>query len=206
MIQIITASHKYEILRQNLLKSDIVLHFPLKIMRDYTNIPKAYNEANVFGKINVFVHHDVFLYTYFERELLKAIENAPADWVVMGLAGVRLENNQRKIVGYILDRGKAWGKPIKDFEPVDTLDELILITKGNIQFDEQFEQDFYGADICMQARQAGLGVYVFKGFCEHNSGRKVGERTSSFYESKKRFAEKWRDCLPVATTCALITE
>lgn len=205
MIHLITASHNEKILKDNLLKSDIIHSYPLTIKKDYTNVPKAYNEATKENLINVYLHHDVYLPSFFENDLLNAIKNAPADWAVMGLAGVRLEDGRRKIVGHILDRGKAWGAPIKDFEQVDTLDELILITKGDLVFDEQFEQDFYGSDICMQAKQQGKKCYVFKGFCDHNSGRKVGQRTESFYRSQERFKEKWKQYLPIATTCALIT-
>lgn len=205
MIEIVCASHNKEILKNNLLKSDITENYPLNIVFDYTNIPKAYNSVKTDG-VTIYVHHDVFLYHEFEKQLLEALKYAPKDWGVLGLAGVKLENNVRKIYGYIMDRGKPWGAPVKGFVEVDTLDELILITRGDIKFDEELEQDFYGPDICMQAKVKGLKSYVFKSFCDHNSGRKIGGRTDSFYVSKKRFAEKWKEYLPIATTCGLITE
>ncbi len=104
-----------------------------------------------------------------------------------------------------MDRGRPWGAPVTGFVEVDTLDELILITKGDLKFDEQFEQDFYGSDICMQARAQGKKCYVFKSFCDHNSSRKIGGRTESFYISKERFKQKWKEQLPIATTVGLIT-
>ena len=204
-IEIVCASHNKEILKNNLLKSDITEKYPMNIIYDYTNIPKAYNSVKTEG-ITMYTHHDVFLYSLFEKELLEALETAPDDWGVLGLAGVKFENNVRKIYGYIMDRGKPWGSPVNGFVEVDTLDELLLITKGDLVFDEQFEQDFYAADICLQARMKGKKSYVFKGFCDHNSSRKIGGRTESFYVSKERFKEKWKGLLPIATTCGLITE
>lgn len=208
MIELVCASHNREVLKQNLLKSDIVQSYPLNIVKNYTNIPAAYNavKLNEGTKYVIYVHHDVFLYTLFEKELLTALKHAPPDWGVLGLAGVRLEDNRRVTVGHILDRGKSWGQPINGyFAMVDTLDELILITRGDLKFDEQFEQDYYGADICMQAKARGQQCYVFKSFCDHNSSRPPGGRTDSFYVSQQRFKEKWMDWLPIATTCALLT-
>lgn len=204
-IEIVVASHNLSILKNNLLKSDITMHYPLNIKEGFTNIPKAYNSYKGTADIIIYSHHDVFLYGLFEKQLLEALHTAPKDWGVLGLAGVKLENNVRKIYGYIMDRGKAWGAPVSGFVEVDTLDELILITKGDLKFDEQFEQDFYGADLCMQAKVKGLKSYVFKSFCDHNSGRKIGARTESFYLSKEKFKRKWQGLLPIATTCGLIT-
>ena len=205
-IEIIVASHNLRILKENLLKSDIVTKYPLTVRSGFTNIPKAYNSHGSTAEIKIWVHHDVFLYYEFEKQLLSALKNAPSDWQVLGLAGVKLENNVRKIYGYIMDRGKPWGAPVSGFVEVDTLDELLVITKGDLKFDEQFEQDFYAADICMQARVQGKKCYVFKSFCDHNSGRKIGGRTESFYISKERFKQKWKEYLPIATTCGLITD
>jgi len=205
MVEIVCASHNREILKNNLLKSDITLSHSVNVVYNYTNIPQAYNSIKTEG-VTMYVHHDIFFYTLFENELYEAIDNAPEDWGVLGLAGVKFEDGFRKIKGFIMDRGRSWGKPVNGFVEVDTLDELLLITRGDLVFDEQFEQDFYGADICMQARSQGKKCYVFKSFCDHNSSRKIGERTESFYKSRQRFAEKWKDWLPVATTCSLVTE
>lgn len=206
MIEIVCASHNREILKNNLLKSDITQSYPVNIVYDYTNIPKAYNSIKTEG-VTLYCHHDVFFYHLFEKELLAALRSAPKDWAVLGLAGVIFEDYVRKPIGYIKDRGKSWGAPIKGFVEVDTLDELMVVTRDNMRFDERFEQDFYVADICMQARKEwGRKCYVFKGFCDHNSSRVVGGRTESFYRSRKLFAEKWKDYLPIATTCNLVTE
>jgi hypothetical protein len=207
LINVITYTENERVLRDNLLKSDFCETFFPSIQRGYTNIPQAYNAGTAPGDINIYIQHDVFLPKFFYKDLEIALKHIPDDWGVMGLAGVRLENNRRQIVGHIIDRGKDWGKPIDGyFATVDTLDELILITQGDLAFDEQFEQDFYGADVCMQVKQQGRKSYVFKGFCDHNSNRAAGQRSSSFYVSQERYRAKWKDYLPIATTCGLITK
>lgn len=203
MIEFITASHRTDVLKNNLLKSDILEKYPLSVQHNYENVPRAYNSAKTEG-ITIYIHHDVFLPFTFEEDLLNGLKQVPDDWGVIGVAGVKLINNARQIYGYIMDRNKTWGAPVKEPIEVDTLDEMLLITRGDIKFDEQFEQDFYGADICMQAREQGRKCYVIKGFCDHNSSRKVGQRTDSFYVSQVRFKEKWKAYLPIATTCSLI--
>jgi hypothetical protein len=205
MINIVTASHKEHILHDNLQQSVIVDHYPFMVMRGYANIPKAYNDGTVKGEINIYVHHDVWLPPHFETDLKIGLAILPDDWGVLGLAGVVLKDGQRKQVGHIKDRGREWGAPIKDFMQVDTLDELILITKGDLTFDEQFEQDYYGADLCMTASFMGKKSYVIKSFCEHNSGRAFGGRTPGFFQSQAKFKDKWKEYLPIATTCSIMT-
>jgi len=131
----------------------------------------------------------------FERQLMWSLPMVPQDWEVLGVAGVK--GNPKVSLGYIEDRKRKWGNPFSKPLEVDTLDELLLITRGDIFFDPQFPLDFYGADICM-----GRKCYVIPCFVHHNSGRKIGARTESFYESQEKFRTKWSHRLPINTTCA----
>jgi hypothetical protein len=187
------------VLGKNILQSNWIEEFPVHIQKYYTNVPKAYNDVQVNGVV-MYVHEDVYLPDTFREDLFTALKKAPDDWGVLGVAGV----SNRQIKGYINDRGRLWGRPINKPVEVDTLDEMLLITRGDLKFDEQFPLDFYGADICMQARLQGRKCYVINAYCEHNSSRKFGERTPSFYESEKLFREKYINYLPIATTCTLI--
>jgi hypothetical protein len=108
------------------------------------------------------------------------------------------------LVGHILDRGKDWGTPFKKAKEVETLDELMLITKGDLNFDENLDLHFYGADICMQAAAQGRKNYVIPAFVEHNSGYN-GIRTDDYHKCKQYFARKWKDHLPIVTTTTTIT-
>lgn len=200
MIDFVSAIHREDIYAANLGKfeRDVVEQ------RGYDNVAKAYNEAGTaLDWIVCYLHEDVYLPDSFMPDLIKAIEAAPKDWGVLGVAGTRLSPG-KEIHGYILDRGKPWGRPFDEPIEVDTLDELLLITRGDIRFDEQFPLDFYGADICMQAKEQGLKNYVIPAFVEHNSTRQMGQRTKSFFESQAKFRAKWINRLPIVTTCATI--
>jgi hypothetical protein len=212
MIEFVTASHNDAVLYGQLMRSNIFSgplkdQYPLAVRKGYNNIPEAYNSFATDQPLSCYIHHDVFLPDAFEFQLLttiKAINSNDPNWGVLGVAGVRLVQNKKQNFGWILDRGIKWGHPMSAPGPVDTLDEMLLITHGDFVFDEQFPLDFYGADICMQAKVKGKKCYAISGYCEHNSTRKFGERTPSFYESEKKFREKWKGYLPIATTCALI--
>lgn len=206
MINFLVASHSPAVLENNLLRSPIVKTSDnyLTILQGFTNIPKAYNHEKLAGVV-VYVHHDVFLPITFEADLKRALVTVPDDWGVLGVAGVRLVSGKKEIYGYISDRGKPWGSPNELPAEVDTLDEMLLITRGDVIFDEQFEQDFYGADICMQARLQGLKCYAINAYCEHNSSRPPGGRTEKFYEAEKRFRAKYIDHLPIGTTCSMLS-
>jgi len=196
-LEFVTASHDDSILKKNLSRSSIFENHWLKIGRNYENIPRAYNAADINEKIVCYVHHDVFLPYEFESQLIKSLKQLPYDWEVLGVAGVT--GNPKRNFGFIEDRGRVWGakfdKPIK----VETLDELLLITRGDITFDEQFPLDFYGADICMNRT-----CYVIPCFVHHNSSRGWGQRTESFYRSQELFKKKWEHKLPITTTCAYV--
>jgi hypothetical protein len=211
MIEFVTASHNAEVLKQNLERSKIFSTNRLIVQRDYTNVSKAYNEAQLKGvkgkDVAVYVHHDVFLPPGFEtmmNHFLTEASKLDPDWGVIGCAGVKLENYDKKIYGHILDRGKEWGTSSNLPHEVDTLDELLLITRGDFLFDENLEQDFYGADICMQAKLQGRKNYAINAYCHHNSSRGFGKRTDSFFKSEKCFRTKYKDYLPIATTCTIV--
>lgn len=197
-MQFVTASHNEKVLQDNLLSSSLFEYSEPQIMRGYNNIPLAYNSAILKDEPVCYLHNDIFLPDTFIKDIEESMKLLPDDWEVCGIAGVTL-NPGKQIHGYILDRGKVWGRPIDTPVKVDTIDELLIITRKPVKFDEQFEQDFYAADICI-----GRNVYVISGFCHHNSSREFGGRTSSFFESENKFRIKHADRLPIATTCSLI--
>lgn len=206
-IEYITASHDKAILNSQLLRSPIFKQgrHDITIRSGYINIPKAYNAYGPKADLMCYLHHDVYLPESFENDLEKALERLPYDWAVIGVSGVKLINGKKVIKGYINDRGKEWGSPWLLPAEVDTLDEMLIITRGDFHFDEQFEQDFYGADICMQAKLQGRKCYAINAYCEHNSSRSFGARTPSFYRSQRLFRAKYKKHLPICTTCSIIT-
>lgn len=210
MFEFIVATHDDNIFKENIVRSNVYANFLFHKQVGFTNVPEAYNDAS--KKIRkdhyaIYCHHDIYFPTVFEFQLtlgLKYLENIGLDWGVIGVAGVRLEDGVKKNYGHINDRGRVWGDSRQLPARVQTLDEMLLITKGDLIFDPQFEQDFYGADICMQANRQGRDCYAINAFCHHNSGREIGGRTESFYKSEALFREKWKHKLPIVTTTSLM--
>ncbi|HTD94614.1 MAG TPA: glycosyltransferase [Chitinophagaceae bacterium] len=208
MIEFVTASHDREVLQKNLLSSPVIEKYGVVVQENYTNVSKAYNEARITEEIVAYIHHDVLLPRSFEWQLklsLKWIDKLDRDWAVLGVAGVKLKDGKRTIHGNILDRGREWGSQLEIPTEVDTLDELLLITKGDFKFDEQLDLHFYGADICMQARAQGRKNYAIQAFCHHNSTLAIGHRSESFKRCGQYFREKWINQLPIATTCIILS-
>lgn len=210
MIEFVTASHRPEVLAACLERSPIFRMgvFPLAIRKEVSNISAAYNSVGPIDDFMCYLHHDVFLPVTFENDLKTAIDDInkqdPA-WGVLGVAGVKLIGGKKENFGNILDRGKVWAYNVDKLPAeVDTLDELLLITQSDFEFDENLPFDFYGADICMQAKAKGRKCYAIDAYCEHNSTRAFGARTESFYKSQEYFKNKWREYLPIVTTCAIL--
>lgn len=205
MFEFVTASHKKQVLDGNLRRSKWIEAYGLTVQKGFSNIPEAYNCVKINSQVAVYLHHDVYLPPSFEPDLFKALERVPDDWGVLGVAGVKLVDGKKEIHGHILDRGKVWGSPWKLPAEVDTLDEMLLITRGDMRFDEQFDLHFYGADICMQAKLAGKKCYAIAAYCEHNSGLPLGHRSDSFLKCEQKFRAKYIDHLPIVTTCSTLT-
>jgi hypothetical protein len=205
-LEFITASHDLSIFKKNLLSSKV---FEKPILLHYKRVITTYPKRtmkHVHGdnSILIYAHHDVYLPESFEKNIKAALEHLKGEnWGVLGVAGVKLINGKKQNIGYISDRGKMWGSCLIHPEEADTLDELLLITKGDFVFDENLDLHFYGADICMQAKEQGRKNYVINAFVEHNSSYN-GVRTEVYNENKKYFTDKWKHLLPVATTTAVI--
>jgi hypothetical protein len=159
-IEFVTASHNDATLHGQLKRSPIFQKYALTEKKGFNNIPEAYNSLGPISDLTCYVHHDVFLPSSFESDLIKSLDRLPGDWGVIGVAGVRLIKGKKQNQGYILDRGNDWGSMWNLPAEVDTLDEMLLITRGDFVFDEQFPLDFYGADICIQAKAQGKKCYV----------------------------------------------
>lgn len=207
-MKIVTASNRQDVFEKNLGASERPKDVHITICEDSDfNIPRMYNYGIQNNHITIYCHDDVFLPSGFWEVINFQISILPDNWAVCGVAGASIKDNNRVFKGHIRDRGKTWGVFFKKPEPVQTLDELLIIVnpRAELKFDEQFPLDFYAADLCLQAHSKGLGVYVIPAYVYHNSSRKVGERTPSFYESEKKLRDKWISKFPmIVTTCSII--
>ena len=179
----------------------------------YLNISKAYNDAiKILRKeILVFAHQDIYLPWNWLAQLERALEKLQnVDWGVLGVAGASFFHNTIQHAGHIRDRDVEWNmtNPIDLPKQVQTIDELLLIIKndGSLVFDEEIPScDFYGADICLQSKRQGKKNYVIDAYLHHNSLRRRDvPLPEKFHASREYMMKKWKDLLPVATTCTIL--
>lgn len=208
MISLVIATNNQQVLNDNIMRSKLARNCELVLQQGFTNIGKAYNAAITKGDIVIYAHQDVFFPDSFEEELLKSVDKLKNEnWGVLGVAGVVYDKVKgvKKNIGHVMDRGKEWGNEKGLPKECETLDELLLITKGDLLFDEEIPSaiDFYGADLCLYARSQGKKVFAIDAFCWHNStNSKLNE---PFWKAAEYMKKKWKRNLPFATTCAIIS-
>lgn len=206
---VICASNNEKTLQSNLLQSPYIHNYQLIIKRGYKCVARAYNEAIKEAKndILVFVHQDVFLPWKFFMSLQICIDElGTINWGILGPAGRNLLGEYH---GHILDRGNIWGTPFTLPAPIQTLDELLLVSRKSgalerIAFDEQIpNHHLFGSDICLQAKDAGFENYAINIFVHHNSSTGL-ELPENFKESSAYLKQKWSNVLPIYSTCEII--
>ena len=198
-ISIITLHHWTE----EILKKDLLSHLPPEaeyIQFDnqsnmlFSSAAQGLNYAIKKAKNDIVmcVHED----SYYKKEWFTNFlrqESKLRNWGVIGIVGVDFDSPWHH-----------WGW--KDKAPclARTLDECCLIVnkKNNIWFDEQNFNDWhvYGVDLCLQARNQGLDIYIMNGPGFHDDT----EKTYSFPKNyllnlahyKKVLRKKWGNKFP----------
>lgn len=201
-----------QLLRDNLLRSPCLgTGNPHEVLqfRDCRSAADGLNQGLTVAKhgIVVCLHQDVYLPAGWTDHFLlqyRLAEQTLGRIGVLGVYGVSLRGNGSSRAGHVMERGRLLKEEGDLPAVVDTLDELLLVlSKGtSLTFDPQLGFHFYGADICLAARQQGLPAVVVDAPCHHNSVH--GGLPAEFFTSASLFAAKWREHLPVATSCAVI--
>lgn len=206
-------ANRRELLQKNLLASPCFRGshpHQIIVQEDYSSATKAYNDAinRSENDLIVFLHSDIILPEPWISDLQRALHCLATDdpeWGVIGCYGETLNDNGR---GYIYSSGLGIvGKPFERPEPIQTLDEVVLVMKksSGLRFDESLLYfHMYGTDICMTAVEAGRKNYAISAFCIHNTqpGLILGD---DFYECYWHIRKKWKSRLPIQTTCIRIT-
>jgi hypothetical protein len=106
----------------------------------------------------------------------------------------------------VVDRDRVLRGPEPLPARAETLDELVLVLpRGTpLRLDPALGFHFYGADLCLQARQRGLAAVAVEALCFHN--QRGVELPPDFVPGGRTFARKWQGQLPVKTTCAVVDE
>lgn len=168
-----------------------------------TGLNRGFDEAK--NDLVICCHQDIYYMDgWFDKlnKCLSMIEKDKGKWGVCGMAGTTFQGLW--MGSHVKDVGLSmYGHEI---HPVQTLDCSTLILskdtcKNNeLRFDENLKYfHMYGEDICLQANDKGLGVYVINVPIDHRSS---WAPHSGFYESRDYMIQKWRPKFKaINTTC-----
>jgi hypothetical protein len=163
------------------------------------------------NSIVVCLHQDVYLPAGWPRRFLQQYRMAE-QFGPIGVAGcfgvtAHWQQKQRVYTGHVVDRDQVLRYGTTLPTQVDTLDELLLAVPKDtpLRFEPRVGFHFYGADICLSARAAGLSCVALDALCFHHSRTVDGALPLEFYVGAAALAQKWQDALPVATSCTVVT-
>jgi hypothetical protein len=203
-----------EVLQKNLLLSPLLLdggRNQLILKRDCTSASIAFNSAieEARNDLILFVHQDIYLpETWFAdvNRCLALLKEQSANWGVLGCFGSHKAAFGG--LGRVYTRGLGrHGRRIARPEPVQTLDEIVLIVRrsSGLLFDPLLPHfHLYGTDICLAAEEKGLVNYAFQGFCVHNTMQLL-TLPPEFYACYRYIRSKWAHRLPIYTSCLKIS-
>jgi hypothetical protein len=179
------------------------------VQEGFSSAALAYNDAidRAQTDLIVFAHQDVYFPDRWLADLdrsLKILDAVDSDWGVLGGWGT---NRVGSPAGYLYSVGLGvLGKPFERPVAVDTLDEFILILRksSGLRFDPALPSfHFYGMDICMSARKNKKKCYAISAFSVHNTS--YGYLSPEFYNSYWHVRKKWREFLPIQTSCIRVS-
>ena len=161
---------------------------PLQNSDNRFTVTQALNIAKTVarGEYLAYCHQDVLFSPHWVAIVLSAIRKIPNGDGMIGFEG--LANGGTP---YSCNAVKKGGHI-----QVQTLDELCIITRRrDLYFDEGFKFHYYGADICMQAEEAGLANWLIGVPIKHLSGGAENVRSDldAFKKEAETFRKKWRD-------------
>lgn len=213
-VTVVVATNSSPVLNGNLLLSPDIAEQRERLIltrEGFSSASTAYNDAidEAATDLLIFVHQDVYLPNgWFDRvrRSIEAVEAGGVRWGVMGCFGSRRGSSGG--IGRVFTTGRGFhGKVIDRPVVVDTLDEIVLITRksSGLRFDSQLPHfHMYGVDLCLQARKAGLSNYALPAPCVHNTNQLVA-LPPEFYACHRYVKRKWRHCLPISASCMPVT-
>jgi len=211
---VIVAVNNRRILESNLLLSPALARdrqSRVIIKENFPSASLAYNDAieEASNDILIFVHQDVYLPEHWFDDVsdsIRALENKGVHWGVLGCFGTR--RGARERFGTVFTTGRGiHGNPIDTPEPVDTLDEIVLLVRrsSGLRFDPNLPHfHMYGVDLCLTAQSVGMINYAIPAFCVHNTNQLV-TLPAEFYTCYSYIKRKWSKYLPIHTSCMTVT-
>lgn len=183
MITVVCVYHKQDMLDRILLESLRTQTAKSQVILvdnrsgKWTSAASALNTAArmAYGKYIMFVHQDVeFGCPEYLEETERVLDGIP-DLGIAGAIGMSPVGKTYfdRIRGHVQNAGQDWGKAIDSPEPVQTLDELMLVVPraGFQGFDEETFDHWhcYGCDYALTMLEQGKGVYALPGYVYHRS-------------------------------------
>jgi hypothetical protein len=212
-ITFVAAVNNREVFESNFLASPC-LRTPhshqILVQEGFSSASRAYNDAieKAQNDLIVFAHQDMIFPCQWISQLESALKQLEAEdprWGVLGCYG---ETRDPLAHGFIYSSGLGvMGRPFKKPEQVQTLDEIVLVIRksSGLRFDDHLPHfHLYGADLCMTAHEIGRQNYAISAFCIHNTQQFL-VLPPEYYDCYRYFKSKWKDYLPIQTTCMRVT-
>lgn len=219
MITVVCVFNNEESLNANLLKSlqkqtsthEQILLDNTKGQFNSASEALNYGGRKAKGKYIIFVHQDIELGSGSWLDKAEKTLNYLPELGIAGVAGMSEQgsNYVERQRGFISDCGTLWGKPFNKAEPVQTIDECLLIIPKSVfkelQFDEKIFNNWhcYGADYCLSVRQMGLKAFVIPEFVYHRSSRT--NVTDLLKYQKLLYKKHGKNNKTIYTTCGEIS-
>lgn len=221
-LEFIVAQSDAGIAKRHLLRSPCLLEgrYPVHIHERVHSAAEAFNAHSLdFARGDsktwwVWVHQDVYLPSGWDAQFQNAIAHAARQWPalgIVGLYGIQKNGGTFTRVGNLLDRGKPLSEAVPLPALVNSLDELLIATRADLQlgFDPALGFDFYATDVVLQAQERGILAAVVNAPCEHWS---TSPQSPPFPDhlidrvsrSAEHFEHKWQKQLPIMTPCFVI--
>jgi GT2 family glycosyltransferase len=230
MISVVCVYNNEKIFNDFLLKSlnNQTAKFELIGIDNTTNEFKSAAEALNHGgkkasnKYIMFAHQDVSFLSESWLEDTERFLDSIGNLGIAGVAGMSESGNSNPERGRnIITHGKLsevwpWGNQIQKPEPVQTLDEcLVIVPKSTfnvLEFDEKTCNGWhlYAVDYCLSAKERGFGVYVLPMELYHLSSAVsnkkfqslVGPLPDDYYYTLNQLIKKHRNGFKrIYTTC-----
>lgn len=202
-LRLICASNNAQILAANLARSPLLAEIPLSVIENAPSAGKAYAQgmAACSEDILVFLHHDVYLPTGWEKLLQQRIAEVAAsdpDWALIGAYGV---DDHARGWGPVWSSslGQIVGHVALSPQQVQSFDELLIILRrsSGVAWDQDLPGwHLHGTDIVTQARAKGLKAYACALPLIHNDGYK-GNLDEGFGAAYAYLQKKWVVHLPL---------
>jgi Glycosyltransferase like family len=180
------------------------------VQENFPSAAMAYNDAiaKSVNELIVFCHQDIVFPNYWLPQLDAAVIWLKANDPTWGVLGCYGKSSEGRGWGHLYSSGRGvMGGPLDRPVRVQTLDETVLIIKrsSGLRFNEYLPNfHLYGADICLEAAERGMGSYVIPGFCIHNTQQNL-LLPREFYECCSKVRKVWKKRLPIHTPTITIT-